>query len=931
MSFDSLMPKPMVVPEAIHTVAVASAPKDAMDFLPEPMQEPLSDLSADSRPASVYSLSGSTNSGTGRDKDCCATPRASLANDAMPIHLLRPSADHRCLVPDPGAFRKLEALGPVAVVSLVGAQRAGKSTLMNLLHNRATSGFQIGHFMDPQTHGLWVWPRPHPRRPGMTVLLVDSEGLDSPHVPPHYQWLVAAVTLLISDIFMYQTKGSIEQSSAERLDMILKISEQLGKVSSGDASNNEGAFLWLLRDHQLQMKSSPKDELNSKLDPAQLDVLRRSFGEYDCVPLPRPASADQLRNLDRHRFEELCPDFREEYVVFERRLFQMVSEPRTFLGSKFDGAALVEILSQYLDSIDRRQGVLADICQIPSQGDLLRQLGGKRAVEAGVCRYEDMLAKLGVRGGHERSPLSSAEVMASHHSARCAALESFEEEAGVACLDEADREHARGSLEERLACWGTRLQLAGAADLEGGSVSAAEEEAAPMIVRVDELRGGLLKDIWCENARRSHAAYEAWLARALVPKKVREDLPAASCAKERPDALESYYSQIQEVLAGTERDNSELGPWAAGLHSSVGGEIGRQLLLGVAKNSNAIVLNLAKEAATQQSAVLRFEMQQKQAECATAFKEEIQRLEALIHASTADLKERLASTEERCVDSALKQANANMKEGLMATKELAAKAITDLEETTMRMRSKTEARMLEQQERVDDLERQVRQLRDDHKAAHMAVEQRMEGEASRMEEAFESLRISREELNDQLRECRSDLDAFLSGDEQRAEKVKACEAALADLKGQLKDCASAAEDAAEANKAEFTRTGEAILRLRGCFDAMDAQLKQVQEAQTSQNGRLTEVARKASEDAESMVKELSGKSASFEATFDRSMFEFREELEVIKNRNELSAIWESFAHLSLEVNNMQVEVKEMDSRLPSPPAPKGTASTSWRR
>lgn len=130
-----------------------------------------------------------------------------------PIHLLRPTGDHRSLVADPAALRQLEALGPVSVLSVIGNQRGGKSTLMNLLHSRKLQGFQMGHYMDPQTHGLWMWSRPHPRRDGLTVLLVDSEGLDSPHVPQHYNWLVSAVTLLISDVFMYQTKGSIEQSS----------------------------------------------------------------------------------------------------------------------------------------------------------------------------------------------------------------------------------------------------------------------------------------------------------------------------------------------------------------------------------------------------------------------------------------------------------------------------------------------------------------------------------------------------------------------------------------------------------------------------------------------------------------------------------------------------------------------------------------------
>lgn len=63
------------------------------------------------------------------------------------------------------------------------SQRGGKSTLLNLLHSRKTAGFGVGHMLSPETTGLWIWARPHPRNPELTVLLMDTEGLDSPHIP----------------------------------------------------------------------------------------------------------------------------------------------------------------------------------------------------------------------------------------------------------------------------------------------------------------------------------------------------------------------------------------------------------------------------------------------------------------------------------------------------------------------------------------------------------------------------------------------------------------------------------------------------------------------------------------------------------------------------------------------------------------------------
>ena len=100
---------------------------------------------------------------------------------------------------------------------------------MNLLHGRELSGFGLGHYMNAQTDGsllsrpwppcepypctahtmdvlrgrrlavveefcsflltrrligcrLWMWIRQHPRNPDLNVILLDTEGLDAPHV-----------------------------------------------------------------------------------------------------------------------------------------------------------------------------------------------------------------------------------------------------------------------------------------------------------------------------------------------------------------------------------------------------------------------------------------------------------------------------------------------------------------------------------------------------------------------------------------------------------------------------------------------------------------------------------------------------------------------------------------------------------------------------
>ena len=164
-------------------------------------------------------------------------PGPGVAAMEAPLHLLKPDATHTALVCIPEALAALRAIeGPVVVCSLVGTQRQGKSSLLNLLHKRSCvpPGFGIGHYMDPKTHGLHFWSKPHPRSDDTTLIFLDTEGLDAPHVDQFYNWTLSAVSLLISDVYMYQSKGSIDTNSIDRLAMILRVAEQLrGETSHG--------------------------------------------------------------------------------------------------------------------------------------------------------------------------------------------------------------------------------------------------------------------------------------------------------------------------------------------------------------------------------------------------------------------------------------------------------------------------------------------------------------------------------------------------------------------------------------------------------------------------------------------------------------------------------------------------------------------------
>jgi hypothetical protein len=101
----------------------------------------------------------------------------------QPLQLCRPSKNHLYLEPVPETLEILKSVkSAVSVVSGVGPQRLGKSTILNLFHSRKTSGFGLGHTLDAQTTGKTQWShislhfRPKPTaEPSLGVLLCLQE------------------------------------------------------------------------------------------------------------------------------------------------------------------------------------------------------------------------------------------------------------------------------------------------------------------------------------------------------------------------------------------------------------------------------------------------------------------------------------------------------------------------------------------------------------------------------------------------------------------------------------------------------------------------------------------------------------------------------------------------------------------------------------
>ena len=118
--------------------------------------------------------------------------------------------------------------------------------------------------------------------------------------------------------------------------------------------------------------------------------------DYDCVPLPVPVDggAKQLQGMDKMALQDLGQDFREEFLLLERRILERLRRPRVLGGTTVTGPMLADMLETFTAAVQRQDGAMADIAQLPTQREMLVTLAGDRAVKAGVAHYRASMQEL---------------------------------------------------------------------------------------------------------------------------------------------------------------------------------------------------------------------------------------------------------------------------------------------------------------------------------------------------------------------------------------------------------------------------------------------------------------------------------------------------------------------------------------------------------
>jgi hypothetical protein len=128
--------------------------------------------------------------------------------------------------------------GKIAVCSIVGQVRTGKSYILNCVLNKKNA-FEKGGSVNSCTRGIWMWNTPikHKNKNGeFNLILLDTEGLGSPDRNPEFDNKLFVLNFLLSSYLIHNTKNVIDRDSIKKLAIIADLS----KYINNNINNNNG-------------------------------------------------------------------------------------------------------------------------------------------------------------------------------------------------------------------------------------------------------------------------------------------------------------------------------------------------------------------------------------------------------------------------------------------------------------------------------------------------------------------------------------------------------------------------------------------------------------------------------------------------------------------------------------------------------------------
>lgn len=194
-------------------------------------------------------------------------PDTALPTLSAPIPFVTLSDDSAFEIAPEAVVYLKQIRGPVAIVAIAGLYRTGKSYMLNLLlgRDRAAAMFSVGATINACTKGIWIWGQPVQLSSAVelaaesafkhlpkdtTIVFMDTEGLGSTQRSQTEDTRIFALALLLSSLFIYNSRGVIDSSAIEDLSLVVNLTKfiqaKAHTPSDDPGSDSEGAVVCLL-------------------------------------------------------------------------------------------------------------------------------------------------------------------------------------------------------------------------------------------------------------------------------------------------------------------------------------------------------------------------------------------------------------------------------------------------------------------------------------------------------------------------------------------------------------------------------------------------------------------------------------------------------------------------------------------------------------
>jgi len=344
-------------------------------------------------------------------------------------------------------------LGPVCVVSIAGPCRKGKSYILSKAFDQGEV-FPLGHELDPETMGIWMWIVPEKRKDAsgqeFTVVLLDSEGIDAVTSEGSDDHCIFTLTILLASVFIYNSAGVPTRTDLDGLHHIAKLSQLIqlrstNELSSIGSEEDEDSlllsksfptFIWLLRDVVLTLPKecyNVKDyflntvfkqtgEKNKKSKEIAQSILTH-FPEFYAFKL-RPPSSDPevVSNLSkRESSNEVSKSFLWGIDGFKQVLNSKLAPKRSINEVEFvTGEGLAELVTSYVIQLNNSGTVV----NVKNAWDIFVFSKCSRVKAAAVEAYDNTM-ELELDG---KIPCDSDVIRQAHLNSLDVALKLFKEE-----------------------------------------------------------------------------------------------------------------------------------------------------------------------------------------------------------------------------------------------------------------------------------------------------------------------------------------------------------------------------------------------------------------------------------------------------------------------------------------------------------------------